>query len=192
MPLPFLIKKQIMRNTQTKKPNKVTIMSVLANGNTGGACGILQEYGYPKPKNHADLEFKLAQLYRNSSEKRDLERKFAEVHPHKDLILKYCSPRPEFQEKVTEPTVESPIVSESMKTDIIVEAPVVAEKPTTLPESKSNCSGTACNCDCKSNADGGIPSLFTNQVKEHMPDKTLIYGFFGIIGLLIIVHHLKK
>lgn len=184
-----------MNNKQSSSPKKITIMSVLANGNTRGACGILKEYGYHKPKNHDDLELKLAELYRNSSEKRDLERKFAEQHPHKDLILRYCATVPKKQEDIPS-SITKPVTSVNEINKEVIVAPIVEEPKKNITESitevKSNCSGTACNCDCKSNADGVIPSVFTKNVSENIPDKTLIYGFFGIIGLLIIVHHLKK
>lgn len=88
-----------------KGGQEITLMTVLANEATGPSRKILKQYGMPDAKNYQDLEIKLAELYFNTKDKVALERKLAEIHPHKNWILRNVQPVLEEtskQEQVTE------------------------------------------------------------------------------------------
>jgi hypothetical protein len=71
---------------------EITLMTVLANEATGPSRKILKEYGQSDAKNYKDLELKLAELYFNTQDKVELEKKLADIHPHKNWILKNVKP----------------------------------------------------------------------------------------------------
>ena len=85
-----------MKASQNKKIAKggqeITLMTVLANEATGPSRKLLKQYGQPDAKNYQDLEIKLAQLYFNTKDKVELEKQLAEIHPHKNWILKNVQP----------------------------------------------------------------------------------------------------
>lgn len=83
-------------------------------------------------RNRAELVQRLAKMYATSTNKIDLERQFAEIHPHKDFILKYCSPKQ--MAKAPEPP--------KMEDDA---CPTTA--PPIITQHTSNADGT-CNCNC--------------------------------------------
>ena len=150
-----------------KGGQEITLMTVLANEATGSSRKILKEYGMPDAKNYQDLEIKLAELYFNTKDKVALERKLAEIHPHKEFMKKYLLPTP--------PPKAELVVEEITETTSTPEI-------TKMPELVSNCNGS---CDCKkenfSGADGLAP-ITTND-----KDKLIIYGMFGIISILALV-----
>lgn len=75
-----------------KGGQEITLMTVLANEATGPSRRLLKEYGYPDAKNYQELEIRLAELYFNTKDKVELERKLAAIHPHKKWILKNVQP----------------------------------------------------------------------------------------------------
>lgn len=79
-------------DNKTKKIEYATLLSVLANGSTHKANRLLKKHSGIGAKNVKDLELKLAKAYSDSTSKIDMEREFAQIHPHKDFILKYTLP----------------------------------------------------------------------------------------------------
>lgn len=71
---------------------EITLMTVLANEATGPSRKILKEYGSSDAKDYKDLEVKLAELYFNTKDKVALEKKLADIHPHKNWIIKNIKP----------------------------------------------------------------------------------------------------
>ena len=71
----------------------ITIMTLLAHEATSDARKLLKSYGEPDAKNHTDLEVKLSELYVKTPDKIALEKKLADIHPHKKFILKYSQPK---------------------------------------------------------------------------------------------------
>lgn len=71
----------------------ITIMTLLAHEATSDARKLLKSYGEPDAKNHTDLEVKLSELYVKTPDKIALEKKLADIHPHKKFILKYNQPK---------------------------------------------------------------------------------------------------
>ena len=81
------------------------LMSVLSNGSTDKALKLLKDKTGETAQNEKDLEYKLSKMYINSTDKVEIEKQLATIHPHKDFILKYLAP------KIETPT-ESPKVEE--------------------------------------------------------------------------------
>jgi lipoprotein NlpI len=79
-------------NKIAKGGQEITLMTVLANEATGPSRKLLKQYGQPDAKNYQDLEIKLAELYFNTKDKVELEKQLAEIHPHKNWILKNVQP----------------------------------------------------------------------------------------------------
>lgn len=63
-------------------------MTLLANEATEDSRKLLKKYNKAEAKNCADLEVKLAQLYFDTPDKLAIEKDFAEIHPHKNWLLK--------------------------------------------------------------------------------------------------------
>lgn len=139
-------------------------MQLLANCSTKESLALLEKYNFPKPRNKKELEFFLAKLYKEADDKKQIEKDFAEIHPHINFLKKYV------------------LCEEKPKTDLVVES-VASPIITTLPEPTSNCEGK-CNCTkCTSNFDGNIEKQSINLSN----DKILIFGMFGIISILALV-----
>lgn len=152
---------------KNKKNNEYkTLLSVLANGSTEKANAILKKYSGQTANNTKDLEIKLARTYAVSPSKIDIEKEFAEIHPHKDFILKYTQPKPK-----VEPVLQnnySDLPTNTTKIELEPKASADGDKPYT------------CNCpSCRgaySNADGNVP---TQTV-----DKNTIFGFVSIVAIM--------
>ncbi len=63
-------------------------MTLLAQEATENSRKLLKKYNMPDAKNYSDLEAKLAELYFATPDKLQLEKDIANIHPHKDWILK--------------------------------------------------------------------------------------------------------
>ncbi|MEM2138581.1 MAG: hypothetical protein QXM96_00290 [Candidatus Woesearchaeota archaeon] len=66
----------------------INLITLISNESTKGARKILKDYGIEDAKNHLDLELKLSKLYLDNSNKIEIEKRFYEIHPHKDWIIK--------------------------------------------------------------------------------------------------------
>jgi|TARA_R110000744_G_scaffold232318_1_gene350376 hypothetical protein len=75
-------------NKHNKKKQDITLMTILANEATKESDELLKSYNKPKATGHTDLEDKLAQLYFELDDKLSLEKKMAEIHPHKNWIVR--------------------------------------------------------------------------------------------------------
>jgi len=81
---------------QKKKAPKPTVplMELLAYNATKPARLLLKKYGEEDATSYEDLKGKLDRLYKNQPDKITIEKELAEIHPHKDFILKYLCPPP--------------------------------------------------------------------------------------------------
>ena len=168
--------------TKNEKKKKVHILSLLANNATGASRRLLKRHGIDDAKSHKDLEYKLAMLYKSkkeADEAPDLEKEFANIHPHKDLILKYCSKPMEKSDKEKEKEVGQMVKS------------VVSEKI-------SNCEGNPdCGCNKKfSNAcgcSGADGSTGSSGNQSENKQGLIIIGTVGVIALVsILAMYMKK
>ena len=87
-----------------RKQNKqeITLMTLLANEATEDSRKLLKKYKKPDAKNCSDLEVKLSQLYFEIPDKLQIEKEFAEIHPHKNWLLK----RTIVEKEITPPSIE--------------------------------------------------------------------------------------
>ena len=158
---------------------KISLMTVLAHCKTAESDRLLEEHNIPKAVNHEDLEYKLSKLYRDSDDKISLEKKVAELHPHKDFILKYCSPKKE----------EEPIKTESIKPKEVVDAVSMAEKIIVEPKSRFD----SCSCSsCQKSSFDANPNSLLNQNQKSTDDKIVLLAIFGFVSVIALVLVTKK
>lgn len=91
-----------VQKASTTPKNDDMLLTVLARGATANSRKLLKDNGMPDAKNHKDLEQKLAELYIKADDKVALEKKFAEIHPHRAWLLKYIQPKEEPKKIVVE------------------------------------------------------------------------------------------
>jgi hypothetical protein len=156
-----------------QETKNITIMSLLANCSTEESKRLLEKYNMSKPKNKKDLEFLLAKLYRGCDDKRQLEKDFAEIHPHKKFIQKYTTPKP----------------SQLKEEEKIAPIPITNEIPNTKSEVVSNTDGqcTCSNCNNKSNFSNFNADESNTKSQTFDKDKLIVYGMFGIVSILALV-----
>lgn len=172
-----------MTKQTNKLQKKITILGCLANESTGKSRKLLKKHGKADATDHRDLEMKLSQLYKETDDKKALEKEFAEIHPHRDFILKHCAPKPE------------PVAVETKEVEIVVAEPVKEVEPnfSLMPEQKSNCAGVGgCSCGC-SGFDGATNSVSNNSANSTATnDRLIILGMFGFVSILALVLITKK
>ena len=151
---------------------KITIMGLLAECSTEDAKKLLKKYGFPDARNTQDIEFQLAKLYKTCDDKKQLERDFAEIHPHKDFLKKYLLPPPK-------PKAE--VVIEDLKPEIAVVKEV--EK---TPEILTSFNGSPYPFHTHdfSGLDGN-QNIANNMSNDK--DKLIIFGMFGFVSILALV-----
>lgn len=163
-------------NQNKRNPKEISLMALLANSATGASRRLLIRHGEKDASNHKDLELKLAEFYAKAPDKKQIEKEFAEIHPHKDFILKNLAPVVEVKNE--EPTKEE--VDKKLK-DVIVDG------------GYSNCGGN-CNCPCSqkssnacgcSAADGSGNTTSTGAVK--IDQTTAVLGLVAIVALVALV-----
>ena len=97
----------------TKRKPDITIMTLLAFECPKEATDLLMSQGFPKAKNHKDLEHKLGEMYAKCDDKAELEKKLAAIHPHKKWLMRVSEPEIKKSIKV-EPDPEG---TENVKVD---------------------------------------------------------------------------
>jgi hypothetical protein len=136
---PFFLTFKNFIVARNKNKTYKTLLSVLANGSTDQARGLLTKHSGENAKDLKDLEVKLARVYALSTNKKDIEREFAEIHPHKDFILKYIKP--------TAPTTTEEVVQG--KQEEINTVPQEPKKNVMLHDGYANANGSE-QCPCYS------------------------------------------
>ncbi len=127
-----------MQETQEQpKREAISLLRVLAQGSTDKARALIKAHGKGDAKDYADLEMKLAELYRTAPDKIEIEKEFVKIHPHTEFILKYNQP-------------EHPIKIEAVATE----------------EKKANCDGGTCSCG-KSSVEGKAEVKIDEMPKQN-------------------------
>jgi hypothetical protein len=108
-------------NKLDKKKQEITLMTLLANEATKESSQLLQQYGKPKPKDFVDMEVKLAELYFEQPDKVVIEKKLAEIHPHKNWLIRTLDLEKKKENVIEEPVVEQPDQIQKIK-DAVVES----------------------------------------------------------------------
>lgn len=69
---------------------KVSITELLSRNSTKPCLALIHRHG-KKARNHEELQEALAELYGEAPEKISIEQEFANLHPHKEFILRNCA-----------------------------------------------------------------------------------------------------
>lgn len=177
-----------------KKPKKpiIRLTELIATNRTGEAQKLLKKYGKTDAKNYGDLENKLIEIYKETSDVKQLEKEIAQMHPHKEFILKNLAP-----------VIET-------KTDTVVEEPIASKKGklTIVDSGYSNCEGNPdCNCNKPkvSNACGCGSSSFNGfgapvqpaapidmSHLQHQNNQLIIIATVGLIGIFALIIYKHK
>ena len=161
---------------RNKNKTYKTLLSVLANGSTEQSRALLKKYSGEDAQNINDLEVKLARLYASSTSKKEIENEFAQIHPHKEFILKYVPAKVEI--KATD-IVEKPLETTVIKKTIDLDdnyIPADGDQP--CPCAK---------CMAYSNAIGDQPqgSMRGNQ-------NIMVLGIVSVVAILGMVLYINK
>jgi hypothetical protein len=152
-----------------KKKGKIKLVELLAYNAQVPSRELLQKYGISDPKNTHELSDKLEQLYLTATDKSTIEKSFAEIHPHKDLILAYLSE------------------NAPSKTIVKVEEPLSAACGCSGFDSYSNCSGCGGTCGGSSNAEGS--NINTAQPNFNQKNDTLalltLVSIVALVGIFL-------
>jgi hypothetical protein len=168
------------KNNKQKKYK--TLLSVLANGSTDEARVLLIKNSGEDAKNEQDLESKLARMYANSSSKIDIEKQFAEIHPHKEFILKYVKPKEELQhiKPLNAPTVLEEKIVDSGKM-------VIAHDGYSNASGDNNCPAMCpCMANRYSNASGESQGIGSGN------QTALVLGLVSVVAIFGMVLYLKQ
>ena len=169
-----------MRNPKTpertnSRKKRITLLGVIANGSTSEARKLLKKYDEQDAVNHEDLEFKLTKLYSKAPDKIELEKELANIHPHKEFIMKYNSPKTELTE---------------IPADVIAKTKSMAINPEQYSTSNmcgscgSSFGGISNACGCSvSNATGTTSTNKTESQSSSLNSGILVMGMLGIITI---------
>ena len=81
-----------MTRKRQQKDRDITLMTVLAYEATAESQKILKKYGREPANGYSDLEVKLANLYFDTTDKVQLEKELASIHPHQKWLLEHTEP----------------------------------------------------------------------------------------------------
>ncbi len=172
------IKLNDSQNTQKKKlprPPKITIVELLAVNCTAQSRELLNKYNVPQPKNYEELQAKLAELYATCPDKKQLEKEFAQMHPHKEWIIDYVAPAP----------VKAEIKVDPVKTETTTKV---------LDDGYYNMHGPmnqrhSCSCGC-----GGHSSFLgaNTGTQGNKVDPNMIVGILAIMTFAGLVLYTQK
>ena len=155
-----------MKKKNGNKKEYKTLLSALAFGSTDEAQKILSDNGIKEADSYEELEYNLAKLYSNATDKVAIEKQFAEIHPHSKFILKYLSPK-------IEPKEDKEVRKEDLQT---METEIT---PPTIVEMSSNASGSSCGCGCSS-AEGTV-AIQQNKIDYNALALVSIVAIVGIV-----------
>lgn len=155
------------KENKEKRAKYDSLISALSRGYTLEARRLLKKYSGQDAKSISDLEMKLAQFYIKSNDKLTLEKEFAEIHPHKDFILKYIRK-------------EEPVVVEEEPKIVIGDMYSSADG-----ERKSNCEGTNCNCGGVTQKMSGADGSQSTQSNGN--NSIMILGLVTIVVMVSLV-----
>lgn len=146
----------------------IKLVSLLAKNSEIPSRKLLKKYGKKDAVNYYDLENKLISLYAEKPEQ--IEKEFANIHPHKELILKH------FEKNNIVEAKPITISGDDSQTTVM-------EKPVKY----SNCEGCGGTCG-KSNYDGFNNANGTNTSNE----KRDMLGIIAVLGIIAIVGVILK
>ena len=179
-----------MAKKNNKQKKYKTLLSVLANGSTDEARALLIKNSGEDANNTQDLEQKLARMYANSTSKIDIEKQFAQIHPHKDFILKYVQP-------IVELPKINPIENEQKTSEQEIVKNVVVHDGYSNCEGNPNCTcnktSSACGCSGFSGFNGANSySNATGEIATNNNQTTLVLGLVSVVAIFGMVLYFKQ
>lgn len=143
-----------MQKSKQPKPQPISITEIIAVNKTADARRLLKAYNKPDANGYADLQLKLLALYQDAPDKLELEKKLAQMHPHKEWILQHCAPM----------TVKAGDIDTAKNLTV-----KDIEKQYSNCEGNPNCSCSHSNaCGCSSSSfDGTGPKKSGQTVSKH-------------------------
>lgn len=212
------------KNNKNKKKEEQyrTLLSVLANGSWDSARELLKKHSGQDATDTKDLEVKLARVYALSPRKYEIEKEFADIHPHKDFILKYNQPKLLNEAKTAIenlPMEGEPIVKIDVPNEVVVSKQVIHESvsnaqghaPCGNPNcpkcsryfANSSCEGSSnCSCNNKISSACGCSSSFSGysnvdgqpvaRVEKDNTQGLMIVGIVSIVAVVGMVLYLKS
>ena len=156
---------QRRKNKSNSDKRDISLLTLLANESTSDSRKLLKKYNKEDAKSHADLEQKLADLYFAEPDKIALEKEMAKIHPHRDWLLKYETPKEEI--KVIEPIADIKVV-----------------------ETKANLDGDNSPCKCSKCSENR--SSFDGDTNKREKDNSILIAVLGLVGIVAILTINKK
>ena len=160
---------------QNKQKEYRSLLYIIANSCPSGCIEILKKYNGEKctSKNPKEIEMKLARMYALSASKIDIEKDFANIHPHKNFILK---------------NAETP---KSKESDLIVSKDDGVINPIIVEKAPQNEDMKSCTC-CKNTYSSADGTLTTNEnvaksnLELNIPIIALsIVGIIALTGMIL-------
>jgi hypothetical protein len=163
----------------------ISLLCLLANESTGDTRRLLEKKGVPAATNHADLEMKLAETYKKESDKASFEKQLAEIHPHKDFILKHCAKTNLPSEEDALKELKNQIAD--VKTDNFSSEQYHSVCGCRYCTDKREMMSNACGCGSSSFT--GSPDLknINDTDRQQASNNLLILGLVSIVALSIVV-----
>lgn len=149
---------------QNKQKEYRSLLYIIANSCPSGCIEILKKYNGEKctSKNPKEIEMKLARMYALSASKIDIEKDFANIHPHKNFILKNAE-TPKSKERDL-------VVS---KDDGVIN-PIIVEKAPVIEDMKHSSIDATNETTTRSNLELNIPIIALS-----------IVGIIALTGMIL-------
>ena len=140
-------------------------MTLLANEAGKESSAILSKYKIPKAKNHHDLEVKLAELYfGKNTDKLQLEKELADIHPHKDWLIRTLE-------------LNTPEQIEKIKLEL-----TDAQKKD--EETKEKCVDDDCEIHGKNAQMSSFSGQSDSSSERKISNSMEVIGLVGVVGLI--------
>ena len=164
---------------QSEKPG-VSLLRFLAIGSTAETRALLAKHGESPIGDYKTLEVSLVKLWQKTPDKVALEKEFVDIHPHKDLIIKYADPAPNDAIEAIEPL--------QVQTDTKLDD---AQEKGNQEEKKSNCGGCSSRADGMSSTDKDNVGQITDLKKEIILNYRYMIGAGAVLAAVGILCHYK-
>lgn len=165
---------------QQKTAEGVSLLRFLAIGSTAETRALLAKHGESPAGDYKQLEQSLVTLWRKSPDKVALEKEFVDIHPHKDLIIKYAEPAPNDAIEAIQPI--------EVQTDTKLDA---ATNKANQEEKKSNCGGCSSRADGMPSMDKSKEGQITDLKKEIILNYRYMIGAGVVLGAVGLMLHYK-
>lgn len=184
-----------MAQNKKQKTEYKTLLSVLANGSTDKAVALLKKHSGESASDTKDLEMKLARAYALSTSKRDIEKEFAEIHPHKDFILKYLQPKVEVAPLKPDALVTPETKAEKVNvTESVMVHDGYSSANGHAPCGNPNCTKCSRYFNCSGGGDKNC-APFSNASGEQTlqsNNQLAVVGIVAVVGIISMMLYLKS